>query len=446
VGKIEICFSRNTTYAIRTTSQMVIERQNKDGSVENSQAGEAIAEFFAQNDYTGKRILLIIPDNTRSGPIGDIFKIIYDHLEQKAKAIDCLVALGTHQPLSEEQIRTRLCMTADERSSKYASVKIFNHEWEKPQTFTSIGRISADEIEQISRGLFREEVDIAINKLIFEYDEFFIVGPVFPHEVVGFSGGHKYIFPGIAGDDIIHFFHWLSAVITNPVINGNKWTPTRRVVEKAASLIKMPHKLFAIVALEKELKGIFIGDVIEAWEKAADLSEQVHITYKDKPYNTILGIAPEMYDDIWTAAKVMYKLEPILADGGTLIIYAPHITEISYTHGKWLDKIGYHTRDYFLKRMEKFSGIPRGIIAHSTHLKGIGTYVDGVEKPRVNVVLATSIDKQRCEKVNLGYMNPDEVNIADYENKEDEGILVVQHAGEVLHRLSNGYIPTIPKQ
>jgi hypothetical protein len=289
--------------------------------------------------------------------------------------------------------------------------------------------------------LFREEVEVAVNKLLFEYDEFFILGPVFPHEVVGFSGGHKYIFPGIAADDIIHFFHWLGAVITNPVINGNKWTPTREVVEKAASFITLPHKLFAIVALEDKLKGIFIGDVVETWEKAADLSEQVHITYKDKPYNTILGIAPEMYDDIWVAGKVMYKLEPILADGGTLIIYAPHINEISYTHGKWLDKIGYHTRDYFLKRMEKFAGVPRGIIAHSTHVKGIGTFIDGVEKPRVNVVLATSISEQRCEKVNLDYLNPNDINIADYENREDEGILVVRHAGEVLHRLSDGTIP-----
>jgi nickel-dependent lactate racemase len=425
---------------------MVIERQNKISYVEAEQAREAIAEFFTQNDYTGKRILLIIPDNTRSGPLGDIFKIIYEFLGPKAKSIDCLVALGTHQPMSEQQICARLSMTADERNSKYAAVKFFNHEWEKPQTFTSIGTISAEEIEQISDGLFSEEVDIAINKLIFEYDEFFILGPVFPHEVVGYSGGHKYIFPGIAGDDIIHFFHWLGAVITNPFINGNKWTPTRKVVEKAASFIKNPHKLFAIVALENELKGIFIGDALETWEKAADLSEQVHITYKDKPYNTILGIAPKMYDDIWVAGKVMYKLEPILADGGTLIIYAPHITEISYSHGKWLDKIGYHTRDYFLKRMEQFAGVPRGIIAHSTHVKGIGTYIDGVEKPRANVVLATGISKERCEKVNLDYMNPDDINIADYENREDEGILLVHHAGEVLHRLSGGYIPTIPKQ
>jgi nickel-dependent lactate racemase len=423
---------------------MVIERQSKDDYVENGQAVQAIAEFFEQNDYTGKRLLLIVPDNTRSGPIGDIFKIAYENLEQKAKTVDILVALGTHQPLTEEQICTRLGITSGQRNNKYASVQFFNHEWQKPDALTSIGKISADEIDKITDGLFQEEVDIRINKLIFEYDEFFILGPVFPHEVVGFSGGHKDIFPGIAGEEIINFFHWLGAVCTNPLINGNIWTPPRKVVEKAASFIKTPRKLFAIVAAEDKLKGLFIGDCVEAWEKAAQLSEKVHIVYKGKPYKTILGIAPEMYDDIWTAAKAMYKLEPITADGGTLIVYAPHISEISYTHGKFIDQVGYHTRDYFLKRMDKFAGIPRAVIAHSTHLKGIGTYIDGVEKPRINVVLSTGISKQRCQKVNLGYMDPAQIDIANYENKEEKGILLVHHAGEVLHRLSSGHIPTIP--
>jgi len=422
---------------------MIIERQNKDGFISSSEAAGAVAEFFEANDYTGKRILLIIPDNTRSGPIGEIFQMIYEQIGDKTAALDCLVALGTHQPMTDEQICQRLCLTTQQRNEEYKSVKFFNHRWDKKETFTSLGSISADEIEEISEGLFREEVDVSINKLIFDYDEFIILGPVFPHEVVGFSGGHKYIFPGIAAAEIINFFHWLGAVVTNPMVNGNKWTATRKVVEKAASLIDMPRKLFAIVALADKLKGIFIGDVLEAWERAADLSSDVHIIYKDKAYKTVLGIAPKMYDDIWTAGKVMYKLEPIVADGGTLIIYAPHITEISYTHGKILDEIGYHCRDYFLEQWDKFKDYPRGVTAHSTHVKGIGTYEDSVEKPRINVILATSIDKQRCEKVNLGYMNPDEIKLTDYENKEDEGVLVVQHAGELLHRLSSGYIPVI---
>jgi nickel-dependent lactate racemase len=400
-----------------------------------------MGEFFAQNNYTGKRVLVLIPDNTRSGPIGEVFKLLYERLKPQAKAIDCLVALGTHQPLTERQICKRLSMTISERKTKYGPVRFFNHEWDKPETFASIGRITADEIEQISGGLFREEVDVRLNKLIFDYDTFLILGPVFPHEVVGFSGGHKYLFPGIAGDEIINFFHWLGAIITNPVINGCKWTPTRKVVEKAASLIDIPHALVAIVAVEGKLKGLFLGDCLEAWEKAADLSNDVHIIYKDRPYHTILGLCPQMYDDIWTAGKVMYKLEPIVADGGTLIIYAPHISEVSYTHGKVLDRIGYHVRDYFLKQMDKFKDIPRSSMAHSTHVRGCGTYENGVEKPRVNVILATGIPKERCDRINLGYMNPAQIKIADYENREHEGVLVVPHAGEILHRLRGG-VPT----
>ncbi len=422
---------------------MVFERQNTNGAVTWDDARQVVGEFFAANDYAGKKVLLIIPDNTRSGPVGEVFKLLYEFLGPTVSKVDCLVALGTHQPLSEQQICKRLCLSASERAGKYAGVGLFNHEWDKPRTFRSIGHISADRIAEISGGLFREEVDVAINRMVFDYDTFIILGPVFPHEVVGFSGGHKYIFPGIAGDPIIHFFHWLGGVITNPVINGNKWTPTRRVVEEAAAFIDIPHKLCAIVTADDRLKGIFLGDCVEAWERAADLSDRVHIIYVDRSYHTILGLAPEMYDDIWTAGKVMYKLEPIIADGGTVIIYAPHITEVSYTHGKWLDKIGYHTRDYFLKRMDQFAGVPRGVIAHSTHVKGIGTFVNGVEKPRVNVVLATGISRQRCEKINLGYMDPAKVNITDYENRQHEGILVVHHAGEVLHRLAGGYIPTI---
>jgi lactate racemase len=144
-----------------------------------------------------------------------------------------------------------------------------------------------------------------------------------------------------------------------------------------------------------------------------------------------------MYDDIWTAGKVMYKLEPIVADGGTLIIYAPHITEVSYTHGKVLDGIGYHTRDYFLKQMHKFKGIPAVVDGPLDARPRLGTYENGVEKPRVNVVLATGIPQERCERINLGYMCCTDINVAAYENREPEGVLVVPHAGEILHRLSS---------
>jgi lactate racemase len=425
---------------------MVISCQNAQGTVPLAQAAQAVRKYFSDANYCGKRVLLIVPDNTRSGPIGEIFQMIFDGLEGRAAAVGVLFSLGTHQPMTEEQMCKRLALSAEQRKGRYAGVKFFNHDWDKPVTFRSIGTISADKIGEISDGLFREQVDVAVNKLIFDYDEMMILGPVFPHEVVGFSGGHKYIFPGIAGAEIINFFHWLGAVVTNPWINGNIDTPTRKVVETAAAMVTVPRKLFAVVAVGNQLKGLFIGEVAEAWRQAAELSRQVHIVYTDRTYTTVLGIAPEMYDDIWTAGKVMYKLEPILADGATLIIYAPHITEVSYTHGKILDQIGYHTRDYFLKQWDRFKDFPRGVVAHSTHVKGIGTFKDGVEKPRVNVVLATRIPKSRCDKINLGYMDPDTIRVADYQNKQNEGVLVVDHAGELLHRLKSGFIPKIPKE
>jgi nickel-dependent lactate racemase len=146
-----------------------------------------------------------------------------------------------------------------------------------------------------------------------------------------------------------------------------------------------------------------------------------------------------MYDDLWTAAKGMYKMEPAVADGGEVVIYSPHIDEVSYTHGKIIDEIGYHVRDYFLKQWEKFKRYPGGVVAHSTHVKGMGTYQAdrGVEEPRIEVSLATRISKERCNRINLGYVDPATIDIESWRNREDEGVLVVPRAGETLYRLRN---------
>jgi nickel-dependent lactate racemase len=292
-------------------------------------------------------------------------------------------------------------------------------------------------VEEISGGLLREEVPIVINKRIFDYDLILVLGPVFPHEVVGFSGGAKYLFPGISGGEFLHFFHWLGAVITCMKIIGVKDTPVRRVIHRAMEKVSVPVQgLFMVVSHEEGLCGFFAGGLQEAWSAAADLSGRVHVVHKRRSYHTVLGQCPAMYDEIWTGGKVMYKLEQVVADGGTLIIYAPHIREVSRTWGGFIERVGYHTRDYFLKQMDRFKHIPRGVLAHLTHVRGIGTYEDGVEKPRVNVVLATSIPRETCEKINLGYMDPASVRLSDYMGREEEGILFVEQAGEVLHRLT----------
>jgi len=170
-----------------------------------------------------------------------------------------------------------------------------------------------------------------------------------------------------------------------------------------------------------------------AWDAASELSRQVHIAHKEKPFQTILSCAPRMYDELWTGGKCMYKLEPVLADGGELIIYAPHITEVCVTHGKVIEEIGYHCRDYFLKQWDKFKHVPWGVLAHSTHVRGIGIFKDGVEHCRVQVTLASQVPEVMCKKINLGYRDHRSIDVEDWRGQEDEGRLCVPKAGETLY-------------
>ncbi|MEJ5311092.1 MAG: lactate racemase domain-containing protein [Anaerolineae bacterium] len=409
-----------------------------DRTLTESEVREIVAQAFAAHDMTGKRVLFITPDATRSGPLDVMFRVFYDAIGEKAAALDYLIALGTHMSMDQAALNKLFGLTTAERAGKYAKVNIFNHEWDKPETFKQIGVITADEIEAITGGLMRMDVPVTINKRLWEYDQVIICGPTFPHEVVGFSGGNKYFFPGVAGPEVINFSHWLGAVITSWKVIGTKTTPVRDVINKAASFIDVPKLCFSMVVKgHHDLVGLYFGSPEDAYAAAADLSAQHHVIYVEQPFKRVLSVMPELYDDIWTAAKGMYKMEPAIADGGEVIIYAPHIDEISYTHGKILDEIGYHCRDYFLKQWDKFKDYPWGVLAHSTHLSGRGEYdaETGIETRRITVTLATGVPKARCEKVNLGYLDPARIDLDEWKGLEHEGILLVPRAGEMLYRL-----------
>ncbi len=415
---------------------------SKIASVEGGLDAAAVAEVLAQacplSEYRGQRILLIVPDSTRTAPVGLLFQTLHRHIGEVVRAFDVLIALGTHQPMSDAAICERLEITEDEWKDSYQNVRFFNHAWNDPAALRKVGTIPAEEIRQLSGGLFAMDVAVEVNRMVFEYDQVILVGPVFPHEVVGFSGGNKYLFPGVAGPEILNFFHWLGAVVTNPMIIGTQRTPVRQVVDRAGSMVNVSKLCFAMVVTpSEELAALFVGTPESAWEAASDLSRQLHIAYKDRPFHTILSCAPKMYDELWTGGKCMYKLEPVLADGGELIIYAPHISEVCVTHGPVLHEIGYHCRDYFLKQWDKFRQYPWGVLAHSTHVYGLGTYENGSETPRAKVTLATSIPPEVCRKINLGYRDPQSIRVEDYADRETEGVLLVPKAGEMLYRLTN---------
>ena len=264
-----------------------------------------------------------------------------------------------------------------------------------------------------------------------------MVGPVFPHEVVGFSGGNKYLFPGVSGQEVIDVSHWLGALITSSEIIGTRGiTPVRAMINEAASKVPSELRCLALVVESgtTNLHAITYGGTEDAWAAAADIAAEVDVRYLSAPVKRVLSLVSRRYDEIWTAAKGMYKVEPVVADGGQVVLYAPHVTEVSRTHGEAIRAVGYHCRDYFVKQWDRYKDLPWGVLAHSTHLRGAGTYDEAEgERCRVEVTLATGIDAETTRALSLSYLDPASIDIDEW--SRDPGTLVVHDAGEILYRL-----------
>ena len=388
--------------------------------------------------YTGERVLVLIPDHTRSLPLPFLFRELATVLRGAAQ-LDFMVALGTHPGLPRESMNRLVGISEEERTSTFAHVGLLNHAWDDPSALTTLGVMEDDEIRAIAGSHWHSslprQVQIRLNRAAVEHDHIIILGPTFPHEVVGFSGGAKYLFPGISGSEMIDATHWLGALAGVVGTIGIRDTPVRAMIHAAATRLSTPVTLVALTVEGPGLSGLFIGDHESAWSAAADLSAERHVQWVDTPFERVLSCAPAMYDELWTGAKAMYKLEPAVAVGGEVVIYAPHLDTVSHVHGKYIYEVGYHILPYFLADWDRFKHLPLGVLAHSTHLRGSGVMDGDDEKPNVRVTLASRISPEDCEALNLGYMDPDTVNVDEWRDREDEGILLVPKAGETLFRV-----------
>src|SRR5580700_807488 len=253
-----------------------------DRYLTKDEARKFVADALATVALEGKRVLVLIPDGTRSMPMPLMFDAFEEVLLPRVKALDYLVALGTHPAMNDTQLSKLVGRTVVD--GKAGGSNIFNHHWEKPETFVQLGTIPADEISRITGGLLSQEVPVKLNRMILDYDQLLICGPVFPHEVVGFSGGNKYFYPGIGGAEIINFTHWLGAVITSYEVIGAGYTPVRAVIDRAAALVPVETSCFALVVTHDGLAGLYYDTPPEAWKAASALSAKVHIRWVDKPY------------------------------------------------------------------------------------------------------------------------------------------------------------------
>ena len=389
--------------------------------------GAFVRAEIAGLDLLGRSLCVVIPDGTRQCPLPLLLQAVEEGVGGRASSSVALVALGTHAPMSDAALAELVGP---------ASMPTRNHAWWDESTLVHVGTLPAELVRELSGGRIHDSIEVRINRLVVESDVTLLVGPVLPHEVIGFSGGNKYLFPGLSGQEMIDVTHWLGALITSSEIIGTRGiTPVRALVDAAAGLVPGERHALCVVVehVSGGLESLAFGQPEQAWAVAADVAAESHVEYLDRPVQRVLSLVPGRYPDLWTGAKGFYKVEPVVADGGEVVLYAPHISEIASMHPGLTD-IGYHCRDFFLAHWDRYRGVPLGELAHSTHLFGAGTYDRATgEHQRVRVTLATGIPEALVRQANLGYLAPDTIDVTTW--LADPDALVVPDAGEVLYRL-----------
>lgn len=413
-----------------------------DGVLDEADVTAFVTDQLAGAGLDGRSVCVLVPDATRVCPVPLLLRAVHAAVHGRASRLTVLVALGTHQGMSGEQLAAHLGYRPGALAATYPGTTVLNHEWWRPETFAHLGTVPASRLAELSAGRLVRDVDVRLNRAVVEHDVTLVVGPVLPHEVVGMSGGTKYFFPGVAGQEVIDVSHWLGALITSAGIIGTTGTtPVRALIDEAAALVPSRKLALSVVTAHGDagrrgsgLHSVSFGGVHDSWADAAQVTAATHVTRLDAPVRRVVSVVPTMYDEVWTAAKGFYKVEPVVADGGEVVLYAPHVTGFSRSHPQ-VEEVGYHCRDYFTAQWDRFSHVHWGVLAHSTHLRGAGSYdpATGEERLRVRVTLATGIPEEACRRVGLGYLDPASVDLAAM--AAEPGTLVVPEAGEVLLRL-----------
>ena len=401
---------------------------------------QTIVEQALEPILAGERVLAIVPDKTRDDNTDVLFPFAADVLGAHDVAqFDVLVAQGTHPPMSESQKIAKLGL-----DNRLFSGHLFDHRWDLPDELVKIGTLGENTVRSLTNELITHAVPVTINKLLAPgvYDTLLVFGATVPHEVAGFAGGAKYFFPGVAGPELTHTTHWLGALAGIENIIGETETPTRHLIEAAADFIEARIiSLNSVVSRADDGRlithALFGGDVREAFRQAVAVSRQVHVRYTGRKYQRVVALLDPHYDELWVGGKASYKLGAIIEDGGELIIYAPHLTKISETHGELIEKYGYAP----LESVRDMLGVSEElrenlcIAAHLAHVAYAGRLDEqGHVVPRYRIMMATGLDEQTCRRVNLGYVD---YRSFDYESfRDDPDTLIVKDAGRDLYKIA----------
>ena len=345
------------------------------------------------------RVLALPPDHTRLNSFaGPITEMIYGYFGDKLT--DIMPALGTHAPMTDEQLDMMF------GSIPHSLFRV--HDWRND--VVTIGEVPKEYVEEISEGKLSFSWPAQVNKLLLDksFDLILSIGQVVPHDVIGMANYNKNIFVGTGGNEGINKSHYLGAIYGMERIMGRAKTPVRSILEYASTHFAQELPIVYIQTVlskgddgEMKLRGLFIGDDFECFQKAAELSLETNFIMVEKPIKKcIVYLDPKEFASTWLGNKSVYRTRMALADGAELIVLAPALKEFGEdkTIDRLIRKYGYANTPAILKAVEENADIQEnlGAAAHLIHGSSEGRF-------SITYCPGDHISKEEIESVNYGY-------------------------------------------
>ena len=350
-----------------------------------------------------RKALILPPDFTRfhSGA-GFITNVYYHALTALGAEVDVLPALGTHEPMTDAQLRA---MFGDIPLDRFLV-----HDWR--HDVVRLGEIPADYVSEITDGLWTEPVSVEINRRVMDEGCDLIISPgqVVPHEVIGMSNHAKNLFVGVGGSDMINKSHMIGAVYGMERMMGRDHTPVRKLFDYGMEhFLKNRPILFALTVTTAPLgeirtHGLFLGEGRECLTQAVRLAQEKNIDFVPRGIRKcVVYLDPDEFRSTWLGNKAVYRTRMAMADGGELIILAPGVEKFGEDAecDRLIRKYGYRGRLHTLEQFKRpENGDLRANMGAAAHL------IHGSSDCRFSVTCAVkAISRAAIEAV--GYQSAD---------------------------------------
>ena len=356
---------------------------------------------------TLKHALIIPPDFTRfHSNAGYITNVYYHALTEMGCEVDILPALGTHVPVTDEEI--------DIMFGDIPHDKFIPHNWRTD--VVKLGEVPVEYVEEVTEGLWHESVAVEVNRLVMDekYDIIISPGQVVPHEVIGMANHSKNLFVGVGGSQMINSSHMIGAVYGMERMMGKDHTPVRKILDYSLeNYLKDRPIIFVLTvctAPEGNIRthGMFIGDTRKVLEAAVELAQEKNIDFVETGIKKcVVYLTPDEFKSTWLGNKSVYRTRMAIADGGELIVLAPGIERFGEDEivDQLIRKYGYRGRINTLEQFEKAENQDlRDNMGAAAHL------IHGSSDDRFKITYAVkNITKEEIESVGFAAADYDEM-------------------------------------